>query len=661
MPKIDLRDYQQDIINQTINSDKSTLIQVPTGGGKTIIAKEIIKYLTNNLNQQVLFVAPKIILMEQTAEVFKSLNPHVVHGINQYDKNHKVLVSTIQTASRRDINPDVIIIDEIHYGFDGKMIERLIKDKPNTKIIGLSATPYDKNGEQLKRFELILDKYDMKYMVENKYLVNIESHVLTEIRKLDTVKITGGDYNIQELSKIVCNNQTILEIVGSTAEHILKYKKAIVFAVDINHAELLTKAYQHEGFVAKVLHSNLSKKEQETEIDQFEKGRTKILVSVLMLTTGFDVPDTDVAIIARPTKSQNLYKQMVGRVLRLAPNKTHAILLDCGNVIENLGMPLDPIKANQKKEIADNQQKCELCESKNLKLKHKDEKSFWECQDCGHVRNIEHGTYECKSCHKLYAYARDRFSIKSNKLYLNCDNCPYPTFISEYTGSEIFVEITDKTEEKINPNKSLVKILEEKKKKEELEREEAKALIQREKQIQNQKYEIATLEKIQEFERRQKNKVNETISLTIEERKAIISEKLQKIENDKKNNTVEKRKEKIEKEKEEEKIKTEKEKIEKEKKLKKKREEIDKNALYYFEISLKTRLSSCFKSKNIDLQIYNDDSFQEQLLEKINTFQKRIFNEFEQYQIDIVEESFNLENFLEDFKLEICEDVGQIA
>lgn len=461
--KIKLRDYQLDIINQTLNSDKSTLIQVPTGGGKTIIAKEIIVDLVGRQNLQVLFVAPKIILMQQTEKVFKSLNPHVVHGVNQYDKNHKVLVSTIQTASKRDINPDVIIIDEVHYGYEGKMIERLIKDKPNTRVIGLSATPYDKDGKQLKGFDLVLDKYDTKYMVENKHLVNIEAHVLTKIRKLETVRETGGDYNLQELSKIVCNNQTILEIVGSTAEHILKYKKAIVFAVDINHAELLTKAYQNEGFAAKVIHSNLNQQEREIELRRFKDGQTKILVSVAMLTTGFDMPDADVAIIARPTKSQNLYKQMVGRVLRLAENKTHAILLDCGNVIENLGMPLDPIKITQTKEISDNKQICEVCQSKNLKLKHKDEKSFWECEDCGYIKDIEHGTYECKTCGKSYTHDA-KFSIKNNKLFLNCNICPYPTLISEYTGSEIFVQVDDKKYEKTSENKSLMRIWEEEEK-----------------------------------------------------------------------------------------------------------------------------------------------------------------------------------------------------
>lgn len=437
-----LRDYQKDIIDQTIASNKSTLIQVPTGGGKTVIAKEIALELVNKHKLQVLFVAPKIILMEQTANVFKSLNPHIVHGVNEYNKDHNVLISTIQTASRRDIDPDVIFVDEIHYGFDGKMLQKLIKDKSDTRIIGLSATPYDKTGNQLKGFGLVLDKYDLKYMVENNFLVDIKSYVLTKIRKLDEVKVTAGDYNLKELSKIVSDNQTILEIVQSTAEYILEYKKTIVFAVDINHAELLTQAYQHEGFSVKVLHSKMSKDDIDRNIRLFRENQIKILVSVLMLTTGFDVPDTDVAVIARPTKSQNLYKQMVGRVLRIAENKNHAVLLDCANVIENLGMPLAPIKVVDTNENATNKQKCQDCGSENLSLRKDGDESFWECKDCGHKKEIERGAYECKMCNKLYTHDA-KFEIKNDKLYLVCDTCPYPTLISEYRGDEKLVEVVN--------------------------------------------------------------------------------------------------------------------------------------------------------------------------------------------------------------------------
>lgn len=278
-------------------------------------------------------------------------------------------------------------------------------------------------------------------------MVDIKSYVLTKIKKLEDVKVVAGDYNLKDLSKVVSDNQTILEIVQSTSQYILDYKKTIVFAVDINHAELLTKAYQHEGFSAKVLHSNLSKEEIDRNIRLFREGQVKILVSVLMLTTGFDVPDTDVAVIARPTKSQNLYKQMVGRVLRLAEGKKYAVLLDCANVIENLGMPLDPIRLIESNANDTNKQKCQICGSENLSLRKKTNKSFWECKDCGHKKEIEQGAYECKLCGTMYTHDA-QFEYKNNKLYLVCKKCPHPTLISEYVGDEEFVQV-------INKNKTL--------------------------------------------------------------------------------------------------------------------------------------------------------------------------------------------------------------
>ncbi len=461
---MELRPYQIDIINQTVNSELSTLIQVPTGGGKTVIARAIIDYLVYKYDKQVLFVAPKIILMEQTAKVFQNLNPHIIHGSRNYNKKQKVLVSTIQTACKRDINPDVIIIDEVHFGFDGKMLEALLKDKPDTRIIGLSATPYDQNGKLLQGFDLILNHYDMTYMIENGYLVGLQLKELVKIMNLDKVNVTGGDYNLKALSKIMCTNKTVLEIVDTTGEYIYQYKKTIVFAVDIDHAELLAQAYRERGFVAEAVHSNLPKDQAQQRIKAFEKGEIKILVSVAMLTTGFDVPDTDVAVIARPTKSQNLYKQMVGRVLRTAKGKSHALLLDCGNVIDELGNPLDPIREKQTKENSNSSKKCEICGSNEIGLIHKDDKSFWKCKKCKHLQPIEQGAYECKICKRIYTY-NAKFSISNNKLYLDCVDCPYPTLISEYTGQEILIPVEQKQHKKIESQKSLVQILEEKKRK----------------------------------------------------------------------------------------------------------------------------------------------------------------------------------------------------
>jgi len=445
------RDYQKDIIEQVVKSNKSTLIQIPTGGGKTFIAYEIATDLIAKFDQQVLFVAPRENLVHQTAEEFKYAKPHIVHTSNKKDKGIKtydfetypLLISTLQTAYRREnIDPDVIIIDETHFGFDGKMIKKLKASNKHSRIIGLSATPYDKYGQQLQGFDLVLDKYDMKYMIENKYLVPLQSYKRQKIKGLNNIKIVQGDYDLRELEEVVCNNHTIIEIVETTKDKVAESEKTIVFAVTIKHADLLAEAYRKAGFTSKSLHSKSEDSDAET-IDYFKKGYIKVLVSVSKLTTGFDVPSADCAVIARPTKSQNLYKQMVGRILRLSPEtgKTHAVLLDCGNVIDELGDPLAPIQLMQPKE-SNNTLKCNVCQSENLKLKKNKDEAYWECQECGHLKKIKEGAYKCSHCNK-YSKKDSNFLFTNNKLLLDCSYCGHQTTISEYSGDEKLVCIND--------------------------------------------------------------------------------------------------------------------------------------------------------------------------------------------------------------------------
>lgn len=435
-----LRPYQIDIIQATIETNAPILIQVPTGGGKTVIAKEIALTLTAR-DQHVLFIAPKIILMDQTAEVFKGMKPHIVHGNHKYDPNHHILISTIQTAvNRKDLNPDVIIVDEVHHGYTGKNLEELKLAHPNSRIIGLSATPYDKDGVLLKGFDVVLNDYDIDYMIENGYLVHIEA--FTAVRQnLNHIKIVAGDYDKVELGKLMGNRNAVLEVVNATKERIAKSKKTIVFAVDINHAKLLTEAYKQAGLMANIVHSEQDKQEQKDIIEHFKKGHLKILVSVLMLTTGFDVPDTDTAVIARPTKSQNLYKQMVGRIMRLAQGKTHGTLLDCGNVL-HLGNPTDPIKERIKSNESSGKHLCASCGSSKLYPKKEGEKTFWICSVCGYKKEAKEARlYQCNSCKKFHGHSAN-LHLDEESLTLICD-CGHCTIISIPQCDEVLVQVFD--------------------------------------------------------------------------------------------------------------------------------------------------------------------------------------------------------------------------
>lgn len=440
--EFELREYQKDIIEKVLNSQQSTLIQISTGGGKTIIAKEIIKDLMYH-SKSVLFVVPKLVLMDQTIKVLRELNPQIIHGKKKYNLSNKLFISTIQTISRRkSLNPDVIFIDEIHFGYDGEMIKNLKSQNPDARIIGLSATPYDRNGKLLKGFDLILDKYDMKYMIKNKFLTALISYSLVK-QNLSSIKITAGDYNLKELGELACKDYLITQISSATKKYILKSKKTIVFAVNIEHTKLLQIVYKNLGFDVNILHSELSNDEIKERLKGFRKesNNPKILISVLMLTTGFDMPEVDCAVLARPTKSQNLYKQMVGRILRLNENKEKAMLLDCGNVIENLGMPLEPIKLKENKRW--NQlYLCKNCGSTYFKLVKHNGILQWKCDDCKCCFPTESKDgFKCNNCNEVHS-DDSLLCMEENELVLNC-LCGEKTIISKEKGVQKLLLVFD--------------------------------------------------------------------------------------------------------------------------------------------------------------------------------------------------------------------------
>jgi len=443
-PKLILRPYQADIINRATKFDGNVLIEAPTGAGKSIIAKEIAKEEISN-GGKVLVVAPKITLLNQLADTFKELNPHIIHGKNDYDPKHNIFISTLQTAHRKDLGfePTLIMIDEVHFAFTGKMLEQLLKDFSG-KLVGLSATPYDKNGSPLKGFGLHINDYDLKYMINNDYLVPIRSYAPIKVN-LKGIRTTAGDYNIKDLENRFNTIEAVSQVVAVTKEMIQERTQAIVFAVTIKHAQALAEAYNEAGIKAAAMHSQLKKEEQSQIMSDYKKGDIKLLCNPDMLTTGFDHPPTDVCVLARATKSQNLYKQMVGRVLRLSPNKKNAILLDCAGVINDLGMPTDPIEENKHKDHIEKIKKptCYECGSKRIYRTVKEDKAYKVCAECGNKEEIDDAqTYECEKCGLIYGRNAEFVSL-GDTLYLKC-GCGHWTPISKATEPTELKEIFSK-------------------------------------------------------------------------------------------------------------------------------------------------------------------------------------------------------------------------
>lgn len=441
--KFELRPYQADIVERAAKAKGSVLIELATGGGKSIIAKEIIKRETDQ-GGIALIVAPKITLLEQLAETFNELQPQIIHGAKDYDKDHNVFVSTLQTAHKRKLGftPTMILIDETHYGFSGKMIKQLL-DSFKGKVVGLSATPYDKQGKTLEGFKTHLNDYSLEYMINNGYLVPMISYQPVKVN-LKGIRTTAGDYNMQDLDQKFNNIESVMQVVDATKQKILDRNQSLVFCITIKHCEAMAQAYNDAGVSAMAIHSQLTKDEQLKAMTAFKSGDIKVLTNADMLTTGFDHPPTDTIILARATKSQNLYKQMVGRVLRLAPSKHDAVLLDCAGVISNLGLPTTPIKPMQEHEAIEAKQSvCSECASKRVYRTIKNNTAYKVCAECGHHEESESQTgYECAECGKIHGNDAN-FEADHGKLYLVCE-CGHETIVSEATTHDELQAIFDK-------------------------------------------------------------------------------------------------------------------------------------------------------------------------------------------------------------------------
>jgi len=440
--KIVLRPYQSDIVERATKAKGSVLVELPTGGGKSIIAKEIIQGETDR-GGIALIVAPKITLLDQLAATFAELQPQIIHGAKDYDNSHNVFVSTLQTAYKRKLGftPTLIVIDEVHFGFTGKMIKQLL-DSFKGKVIGLSATPYDKQGKPLDGFKTHLNQYNLDYMISNSYLVPIISYQPVKI-DLKGIRTTAGDYNQSDLDAKFNNIESVMQVVNASKQKIIERDQTLVFCITIKHSEAMAKAYNDAGISAMAIHSQLTKEQQAKAMAAFKSGTIKVLTNADMLTTGFDHPPTDTIVLARATKSQNLYKQMVGRVLRLSPNKSNAVLLDCAGVISNLGLPTAPIQPRAKQDaIEANKSVCAECESVRVYRKIKDNQAYKVCAECGYSEATESQTgYMCEKC--LRVHGNDaHFEADHGKLYLICD-CGHKTIISEATTRDELQAVFD--------------------------------------------------------------------------------------------------------------------------------------------------------------------------------------------------------------------------
>lgn len=331
------------------------MLMLPTGAGKTVLAAHIVAGALRK-GKRVCFVVPALSLVDQTFERF------VENGIDPADMgiiqaNHPcrrpsapVQIATAQTLTRRD-RPvvDVVVIDEAHVRYS--VYEAWMADcgyhgcapptelppiTPRTLFIGLSATPWAKGLG--KQFDDLIRPTTMSELIAAGFLSPFR--VFAPSRPdLTGVKIVAGDYHEGQLEERMSEPLLVADVVKTWCER-GNDQPTLCFAVGRNHAKLLADQFAKAGIASAYIDANTPREERERIGKSLADGQVKVVVNIGCLTTGVDW-DVRCLILARPTKSQSLFVQIIGRALRTAPGKGHAIILDHSDTHARLGLVTD--------------------------------------------------------------------------------------------------------------------------------------------------------------------------------------------------------------------------------------------------------------------------------------------------------------------------------
>ena len=292
---------------------------------KTVIATELIRILTKEQKLKVFFVVAGTELVMQSYDKFNTsgISTSIIKaGKDKYYKEWAdCQVVMIQTFSRRitTLKPDVIIIDEVDYGYNGGMLKNLLEMYPEAKIIGLTATPITDKGYLLPGFDFYYNEITVKSLQKEGYLSKDKNYI-PAVPDLSNVRIKStGDYNDEDLDE-ACNQTYLIDDIIKTFKQKDDGNKGICFAISIKHAENLQKAFNNAGISAGIIHSKMKKVHRDYWMNEYKKGNIRMLVNVGVLTRGFDDVNIVNLICCRPTASERLYKQIIGRAARLDEN-----------------------------------------------------------------------------------------------------------------------------------------------------------------------------------------------------------------------------------------------------------------------------------------------------------------------------------------------------
>ena len=400
---IQLRDYQLDLVDGVRAAyragKRSPLVVSPTGSGKTVLFAYIAQGTSAKGNGVVILVHRQE-LVDQTCRTLHAFG--VAHGViaagRTPDRSLPVQVASVQTYVRRlDIfRPALIIADEAHHATAGSW-RKVINHHPQARVLGVTATPERLDGRGLKEvFDDLIRGPEVADLIAGGHLAPPVYYAPPQAVDLSHIKTRGGDFAQEDIAEAMDRPA----ITGDAVAHysrICRGAPAVAFCSSVAHAQHVADQFNAAGFRAATIDGTMDRDARRDVVRALGDGRLHVLTSCEIINEGFDLPLVTAAILLRPTMSLGLHLQQVGRVLRPAPGKTRAIILDHVGNLSRHGFAedvrdwsLDGRKKKKKKASEEDEVKvkqCPECYSCHPPAP--------TCPECGHIyevktREIEH-------------------------------------------------------------------------------------------------------------------------------------------------------------------------------------------------------------------------------------------------------------------------------
>ncbi len=276
---------------------------------------------------------------------------------------------------------------------NGTMYRRFIADllaiDPKLKVVGFTATPYRLDSGALhdgeaRLFDGVAYTVPIGLLVNRKHLAPLVTKATETALDVEAVRARGGEYVASELQAAVDKTEVTNAAVAEIAARGRERRSWLVFASGVAHAHHIADALPSHEIACGVVTGATPARERDRIIADFKEGRLRALVSVGMLTTGFNAPEVDLIALLRPTLSTGLYVQMVGRGMRVAEGKENCLVLDFAGLVARHG-PVDNLFIRAPSLESNGVPPAKVCPSCRSLLG----AAVLLCPDCGHAFEIE--------------------------------------------------------------------------------------------------------------------------------------------------------------------------------------------------------------------------------------------------------------------------------